>query len=51
MIIRSYMCGACAQPEPQVDSSRSMYEYDGETQGAIRKIMYADQEYDLGLGI
>eukprot|EP00308_Calcidiscus_leptoporus_P022408 CAMPEP_0119361448 /NCGR_PEP_ID=MMETSP1334-20130426/8747_1 /TAXON_ID=127549 /ORGANISM="Calcidiscus leptoporus, Strain RCC1130" /LENGTH=370 /DNA_ID=CAMNT_0007376457 /DNA_START=1 /DNA_END=1113 /DNA_ORIENTATION=+ len=33
----------------QVDSSRSMYEYDGETQGAIRKIMFDQDQKRKGL--
>ncbi len=31
-----------------VDSTRSMYEYDGETQGAIRKLMYDEEQKRAG---
>lgn len=32
----------------QVDSTRDLYEYDGETQGAIRKIMFDQHQKRLG---
>jgi len=33
----------------KVDSTRSLYEYDGETQGAIRKIMFDEEQKRKGL--
>lgn len=43
----------CARPLPfiffQVDSTTKIGEYDGETQGAIRKIMFDQQQKSLGL--
>jgi hypothetical protein len=33
----------------KVDSTRSLYEYDGETQGAIRKIMFDQEQKRKGL--
>lgn len=33
----------------QVDSKREMHEYDGETQGAIRKALFDQQQQQMGL--